>query len=65
MKMEAVVNERPVYPRMWTIRQIARTGILPENAIRRMVAEGTIRTIKSGNKHLINFDKLLRMLEDL
>lgn len=63
--MEAVVKERPVYPRMWTIRQIAKTGILPEHALRQMIAEGTLPALKVGNKNLINFDKLLKMLEDL
>ncbi len=63
--MEAVMNERPVYPRMWTVRQIARTGILPENALHRMIAEETIPVLKIGNKNLINFDKLLQMLENL
>ncbi len=63
--MEAVVNERPVYPRMWTLRQIARTGILTENALRRMIAEDALPVLKIGNKSLINFDKLLKMLEDL
>lgn len=63
--MEAVMIERPVYPRMWTIRQIAKTGILPEHALRQMVAEGELPVLKIGKKNLINFDKLLRMLEDL
>ena len=65
LKLSAVESERSIYPRMLTIRQIARTGVLPEYTIRRMVANGTIRTYKSGTKNYINFDKFLKILEDL
>lgn len=50
-------------PRMMTSRQVAATGILPESAIRRMVREGTAPHIMIGCKALINYDKLLEMLE--
>lgn len=51
-------------PRMMTIRQVAETGILPEYTIRTMVKNGTAPFIVCGNRALINFDKLVRMLED-
>ena len=51
-------------PRMMTIREVARTGILPEHAIRRMVKDGTCPHIMAGTKALINFDKLVRALEE-
>ena len=50
-------------PRMWTIRQVAKTGILPENALRQMVKNGTCPHIMVGNRALINFDKLIAKLE--
>lgn len=50
-------------PKMLTIRQVAATGILPENAIRQMVKNGTAPHIMAGCKALINYDKLVRMLE--
>lgn len=51
-------------PRMMTIRQVAATGILPEYTIRAMVKNGTAPFIVCGNRALINFDKLVRMLEE-
>lgn len=58
--METKVN----IPRMYTIREVARTGILPENALRSMVKNGTCPHIMVGTKALINYDKLVRMLEE-
>lgn len=58
------LNATVATPRMMTIRQIAKTGVLPENAIRQMVRNGTIPYIKCGNKALINYDKLIKMLDD-
>ena len=50
-------------PRMMTVRQIAATKILSENALRKMVKNGTAPRIMVGNKALINYDKLVQMLE--
>lgn len=58
--MEANTQYR--IPRMMTIRQIAKTGLLPEHALRRMVNTGEIPSIKAGNKNLINYDRLVEML---
>lgn len=55
----------PRIPTMMTIRQVAKTGILPEAAIRRMVKDGTIPAIYSGSKAFINFDTLCNMLARL
>lgn len=51
-------------PRMMTIREVARTKILPENAVRQMVKNGTAPFIMCGTKALINYDKLVKMLEE-
>jgi len=45
-------------PKMMTVRQIAKTGLLPENTIRVMLRNGQIQAVYSGKKALINFDNL-------
>lgn len=52
-------------PRFMTIKQTANTGILPENCLRKMARRGELPAIKTGNKTLINFDKLVLMLNSL
>ena len=59
-----LTNEVTNAPRMLTIREAARTGILPEHAIRQGVKRGEIPHITVGNKALINFDKLVQMLNN-
>lgn len=51
-------------PKFFTIRQTAATGILPENRIRLMVAQGKCPGIRSGNRFLVNVDALAEMLDD-
>ena len=51
-------------PRMLTIRQVAKTGILPEYAIRTGVKAGWIPHIMVGTKALVNYDKLVKLLEE-
>ena len=46
-------------------RQIAKTGLLPENAIRVMLKNGQIKAVYSGRKALINFDNLCEYLKTL
>lgn len=50
-------------PRMMTIRQVAATGLLSENAIRRMVKTGEAPHIMVGTRALINYDRLVQKLE--
>lgn len=52
-------------PEMMTIRQIAKTGLLPENALRVMLKQGKIPAVYSGRKALINFDLLCEQLQNL
>lgn len=52
-------------PRMLTIRQTARTGVLTETAIRAGVREGWIPHIMTGNRCLVNYGKLCELLEAL
>lgn len=51
-------------PRMMTAREIAKTGVLAEHAVREMIKTGKAPHIMVGNKALVNFDKLLQLLED-
>lgn len=59
------MNEEYNVPKMMTIREIARTGILPENAIRMFVKQNKIPHIKVNKKVLINFHILCNMLNDV
>jgi hypothetical protein len=52
-------------PQMMTIRAAAKTGILPENAIRVMVKQGLIPAVYSGTKAFINYDTLCAYLQNL
>lgn len=52
-------------PRMMTINQIAKTGLLPENAIRVMLKSGVIPAVYSGKKAFINYDNLCAYLRTL
>ena len=52
-------------PKMMTVRQIASTGILPENTIRVMLKRGDLPAIYSGNTAYINFDLMCEQLRNL
>ena len=52
-------------PNMMTIRQIAKTGLLSEHALRLMLKAGKLPAIYIGKKALINYDKLVDQLESL
>jgi hypothetical protein len=41
-----MINEKP--PCMLSVTHVAKKGLLPERALRRLVKEGKITTIKSG-----------------
>ena len=53
----------PTRPQMLTIRETARTGILPETALRTLVKKGKIPGIYVGTKFLVNYGKLCEMLD--
>lgn len=59
------VEHEPQQPRMMTIRQIAKTGLLPENAIRTMVKTGQAPYILVGSRVMINYDKFIEQLNAL
>ena len=43
-------------PNMMTVREIARTGLLSEHALRLMLKAGKLPAIYIGKKALINYD---------
>ena len=49
-------------PRMLTIREVAATGLLSENALRAGVKAGWVPHIRCGKKVLVNFDRLVAFL---
>lgn len=51
-------------PRLMTVREVARTGILPETAVRTGIKSGLIPHIRIGNRAYINYSKLLEILSE-
>ena len=49
-------------PEFKTIRETARTGILPEACLRRMVKHGSLPGFYSGVKFLVNYTALVEKL---
>ena len=52
-------------PQMMTIREIAKTGLLSEHALRLLLKEGKLPAIYVGNNALINYDRLRAELQNL
>lgn len=52
-------------PRFLTIRETARTKILPEHLLRSWEKQGKLPCIYAGKKCLINFDRLVDQLNSL
>jgi hypothetical protein len=52
-------------PTMLTIRQTAKTGILPEHCLRAMAKKGELPCVYSGTRCLVNYDRLCEMLNQL
>lgn len=51
--------------KMMSIRQIARTGILTEHALRVLLKAGKLPAVYIGRKALINYDVLCAQLDAL
>ena len=52
-------------PRMRTIREVARTGLLSEYSLRLMEKQGRLPCVYIGKKCLVNLDKLIEKLNSL
>lgn len=59
------MKEKQKQPTMMTIREIARTGLMSEHALRMMLKAGKLPAIFIGKKALINYDKLCEELQAL
>lgn len=51
-------------PTFKTIRQVAALGILSENHVRALVAQGKCPGIKTGNRFMVNVDALAEYLDE-
>ncbi|MEE0801283.1 MAG: hypothetical protein U0L91_08410 [Gemmiger sp.] len=49
-------------PKFLTIRETAKTGILSEHCLRLMEKRNELPCVYSGNRCLVNFDRLLEQL---
>ncbi|MBE6614784.1 MAG: DNA-binding protein [Ruminococcaceae bacterium] len=57
-------NTTTTKPKMLTIKETAKTGILSEWALRGLVKQGKIPGIYVGNRFLINYDRLCDWLNN-
>lgn len=52
-------------PHMMTVRQVAKTGLISEYALRQLVKQGKVSCIALEHKVLINFDAFVEQLQQL
>lgn len=57
-------NANTNIPRMMTIREVAKTGLMSEYTLRAMVKKGMVPCVKAGAKVFINFELFCDMLND-
>jgi len=48
-----------------TIRETARLGLLSEFALRKMVKDGTLPGVFSGNRFLVNVPQLRELVDEM
>lgn len=49
-------------PRLMSIREVAKTGVLSEYTLRLMEKQNRLPCVYSGRKCLVNFDRLVEQL---
>ena len=52
-------------PKLMTVRQIAQTGVIPEGALRRLIKQGVVKPLYSGNRALINFNSVCQFINNI
>lgn len=57
-----IENTKPV--KLMTIKEAAKTGIMPENTLRRMCRSNDVPCLHIGRRTLINYDLLVAFLND-
>ena len=61
MELTVIQKEKPI---MLSVRQAAATGVLPERALRRLIAEKKVPIMRSGRTQYINYGKLIDALNN-
>ena len=56
------MNELVVFPHMGKVDEAARLSGLSKYEIRRLVATGTVRSVRAGNRILVNLDSLAQYM---
>lgn len=59
------MNGETRIPKMMTVRQVAKTGMISEYALRQLIKQGKIPCIALEHKVLINFDAFVEQLQQL
>lgn len=59
------MKEMQKQPKMMTVREVAKTGLMSEHALRLLLKAGKLPAIFIGKKALINYDKLCEELQQL
>lgn len=59
------MNGETKIPKMMTVRQVAKTGMISEYALRQLIKQGKIPCIALEHKVLINFDAFVEQLQKL
>jgi len=52
-------------PKLMTIRQVAKTGLIPEKALRQLVKEGIVKVLYSGNRAFVNYQNVCKIVNHL
>ena len=50
------------FPHMGTVQEAAEASGLAKSHIRRLLADGTVRSVRAGRRILVNLDSLARYL---
>ena len=59
------MNGETKIPKMMTVRQVAKAGMISEYALRQLIKQGKIPCIALEHKVLINFDAFVEQLQQL
>lgn len=59
------MNGETKIPKMMTVRQVEKTGMISEYALRQLIKQGKIPCIALEHKVLINFDAFVEQLQQL
>ena len=52
-------------PKLMTIRQVAKTGLIPEKALRQLVKQGIVKVLYSGNRAFVNYQSVCNVVHHL